>query len=97
METVPREKNQTVSFKTDYIMYKKVKEIFSERGYNVTEILNELFEQTVKKNNIPFRTEKDFERDTLIENLQDQINQSVENYKAGKTISERDARDRFGI
>lgn len=90
-------KNQTVSFKTDDKLYRQAKEIFSARGYNVTDILNELFVQTVKTNKIPFQTQKDLEREVMIINLQNQINQSVENYKAGHSISEEEARAKFGL
>jgi len=91
------EKNTQVNFKTNDKWLAEAKRIFEHCGLDVTSAFNEFIHEVIVSRELPFKTEKEKEREGLIQKLGMQIDKNLEAIKHSEGVSVKEARKRLGI
>jgi len=81
------EKNIQVNFKTNDKWLTSAKEVFARKGLDVTAALNQFIHEVVITQDIPFQTIEDKERECLIAELGNQIDENLADIRNGKGMT----------
>lgn len=90
-------KDTQVNFKTNAELLKKAKEVFEMNNLDLTSSFNLFLENVVERNDLPIMTEEELKRERLFKSLQAEIQKGIDDIEAGRVLSEREMRERFGL
>lgn len=91
------ERNTQVNFKTNSDLLEKARLVINAQDLDMTATFNLFLENIVENQALPFETDKDKERRSLLADLRKEITQSFEDLEHGRVYSTSEVRDNLGI
>jgi addiction module RelB/DinJ family antitoxin len=88
-------KDAQVNFKTNSRNLENAKSVFEKNGLTLTDAMNLFVDFVSTKNELPFQTPEEIEREKLIKEFQMQVEKNMNDIKNGKGISLDAARKRI--
>lgn len=85
-------KDRQVNFKVNSANYETAKQVFKEKGLDVSTAFNQFIQEVALTHDLPFKTQEEIEREILIQKLQKEVSTSYELLRKEKGLTVSEAR-----
>lgn len=85
-------KDKQINFKVNSVNLEAAKQVFKEKGLDVTTAFNQFIQEVALTRDLPFKTEEEKLREQQIRKLQQEVSLSYQAFRDGKGMTLAEAR-----